>query len=152
IVDLDALEGLLADGRRPALVAVMLANNEIGTIQPIAAVSAIARRHGALVHCDAVQAAGKVPVDMAAPGGDFLSLSAHKLGGPQGIGALVVRDGVPLAPLLAGGGQERWRRAGTENVAAIAGFGAAAAAAAAGLDRFGRIAALRDAIESRIRA
>src|SRR5262249_61341271 len=103
-----------------------------------------ARRAGALVHCDAVQAAGRVRVDMAALGVDLLSLSAHKLGGPPGVGALVVADRVALAPQLAGGGQERGRRAGTENTPGIAGFGAAAAAAAGELGDAGRLAAWRD--------
>lgn len=152
VVDLDALGRLLAAARPPALVAVMLANNEIGTIQPLEAVVAAARRHGARVHCDAVQAAGRLPVDFAALGVDSLSLSAHKLGGPQGAGALVLRDDAGFTPLLVGGGQERRLRAGTENVAAIAGFGAAAAVARDGLAAQQRIGRLRDALEARIRA
>jgi cysteine desulfurase len=142
VVDLAALEQMLAD--KPALVSVMLANNETGVIQPIAEVVRLARAAGALVHCDAVQAAGKVPVDLHGLGVDFLSLSAHKLGGPTGVGALVVRSGAPLATDRVGGGQESWRRAGTENVAGIAGFGAAAEASRNGLD----VAALRDRIEA----
>jgi cysteine desulfurase len=141
LVDLAALERLLAS--RPALVSVMFANNETGVIQPIAEVVRLARAAGALVHCDAVQAAGKVPVDLHGLGVDYLSLSAHKLGGPTGVGALVVRAGAPLASDRVGGGQEAWRRAGTENVAGIAGFGAAAEASRGGLD-----AALRDRIEA----
>lgn len=128
VVDLDALEAMLAASHAPAVVCVMLANNETGVIQPVAAVAEVAARHGATVHCDAVQAAGKVPVDFAALGVDALSVSAHKLGGPAGVGALVVRSGARFRPQLRGGGQERRLRAGTENVAGIVGFGAAAAA------------------------
>jgi cysteine desulfurase len=152
VVDLPALEGLLALGGRPALVSLMLANNETGVLQPVAEAAAIARAHGALVHCDAVQAAGKVPVDFASLGVHLLTLSAHKLGGPQGIGALVVADAVALAPLQTGGGQERGRRAGTENVPGIVGFGAAAETAAAELPGQERIAALRDRAERRLLA
>jgi cysteine desulfurase len=151
LVDLGALEHLLArnDGR-PTLVSVMLANNETGAIQPIADVATLARRAGARVHCDAIQAAGRLPIDMAALGVDALSLSAHKLGGPQGAGALILADGFEVSPRVRGGGQERGRRAGTENVAAIAGFGAAAAAALAeGLADQPRQAALRDRLEAR---
>ena len=142
VVDLAPLERLLAGG--PALVSVMFANNETGVIQPIAEVVRLARAAGALVHCDAVQAAGKVPVDLHGLGVDYLSLSAHKLGGPTGVGALVVRGGVPFATDRLGGGQESYRRAGTENVAGIVGFGAAAEASRDGLD----VAALRDHIEA----
>ena len=110
-----------------ALLSLQMANNETGVLQPVASAAQSAREHGLLVHSDAVQAAGRVPIDFAALGVDYLTLSAHKLGGPKGIGALVVRDGTGLPSLIAGGGQERRRRAGTENVAAIAGFGAAAA-------------------------
>ena len=150
VVDLITLDRLLAADRRPALVSVMAVNNETGVIQPIPEVAAVARRHGALVHCDAVQAAGKVPFTLGGLGVDLLSLSAHKLGGPQGVGALVVRDGLPVRPLLRGGGQERRRRAGTENVAGIAGFGAAARAAANGLGAFAELAGLRYRLERTI--
>jgi cysteine desulfurase len=142
VIDLAALERLLS--HKPALVSVMFANNETGVIQPIAEIARLARAAGALVHCDAVQAAGKVPVDLHGLGVDYLSLSAHKLGGPTGVGALVVRDGAPLAADRVGGGQESWRRAGTENVAGVAGFGAAAEASQGGLD----VTALRDRIEA----
>lgn len=151
-IDLDALEAALAADDRPALVSVMLANNETGAINPIAQVVEIARRHGARVHCDAVQAAGKIPVDAGALGVDLLTVSSHKLGGPQGAGALAVLDGRPVSPLLAGGGQERKQRAGTENVPAIAGFGAAAAAAQGDLDRLAGLAAWRDRLEAEARA
>ena len=124
VVELEALERMLASGPR-ALVSVMLANNETGVIQPVRDVVALAQKHGALVHTDAVQALGKITVNFALLGADFLSVSAHKFGGPQGVGALLVRDGLALEPLIHGGGQELRRRAGTENIAAIAGFAAA---------------------------
>ena len=149
LVSLAKLASLLAEEPAPALVSLQLANNETGVMQPVAEAAALAREFGALVHCDAVQAAGKVPVDFALLGIDLMTLSAHKLGGPQGIGALVVADDVELRPLLRGGGQERGRRAGTENVAAIAGFGAAAVAARQGL---GRLQVWRDAFEAELTA
>src|SRR5829696_8297685 len=127
-VDPARLGALLQPGRT-ALVAVMAANNEVGTGQPVAAVAELAHAAGAVLLCDAVQAAGLPGVDMAADGIDLLALAAHKLGGPTGVGALVVRSGTALRPLLHGGGQERGLRSGTLPAAAIAGFGAAAAAA-----------------------
>ena len=127
-VDLDRLAALLRPGRT-ALVAVMAANTEVGTGQPVAAAADLAHGAGAVLLCDAVQAAGLPGVDMAADGIDLLALAAHKLGGPTGVGALVVRSGTSLRPLLHGGGQERGLRSGTLPAAAIAGFGAAAAAA-----------------------
>jgi cysteine desulfurase len=115
------------------LVSVMTANNVVGSIQPIAQLAAIAHEHGALFHTDAVQAVGKIPLDVRALGIDLLSLSAHKLHGPQGIGALYVRSGVRAEPHVHGGGQERGLRSGTENVAGIVGLGRAAAVAGAGM-------------------
>lgn len=147
LIDLPALDAMLAAGGA-ALVSVQAVNNETGVIQPLDRVAAIVHARGGLLHSDAVQAAGRLPLDMAAGDVDLLTLSAHKIGGPQGVGALVVRPGVPLAPLLRGGGQERRRRAGTENVAGIAGFGAAAAAARQGLADYAGIARLRDRIEA----
>jgi cysteine desulfurase len=123
-VDLTAL-ALLLPGPQ-ALVSLMLANNETGVVQPVREAVALAQPHGALVHCDAVQGLGKVAVNFGLMGVDLLTVSAHKLGGPLGAGALVVRDGLVLAPLIHGGGQELRRRAGTENLAAIAGFAAVA--------------------------
>lgn len=134
------------------VVALQLANNETGIVQDVAALSAIAKEAGAFVVCDAVQAAGRIAIDRDALGCDFLMLSSHKLGGPKGIGALIVREGAPLSPLLIGGGQEKRRRAGTENVEAIAGFGAAAQAAATETgQRAHLVAGLRDALESGLR-
>jgi cysteine desulfurase len=126
IVALDDLERTLSDGPK-TLVSVMLANNETGVIEPIRDVVAVAHRHGALVHTDAVQALGKVPVNFGVLGVDMMTLAAHKLGGPVGAGALIVRDGLALAPLMHGGGQELRRRAGTENLATQVGFAAVAA-------------------------
>ena len=151
VVDLDDLRTKLNALGRPALVSVMFANNETGVIQPVADVVRVAHEHGAWVHCDAIQAAGKVPVSMRRLGVDMLSLSAHKLGGPPGIGALVVVDGVALSPIIQGGGQERGRRAGTENLPAIAGFGAAAEIAQAALGDAEGLAALRDELEAELR-
>ncbi|MDJ0948472.1 MAG: cysteine desulfurase family protein [Alphaproteobacteria bacterium] len=150
VVDLSALEARLAEDGAPALLSLMAANNETGVIQPVLEAAAIAKAHGALVHCDAVQAAGRIPVDMAALGVDLVTLSAHKLGGPQGVGALIVADEVALSPQIRGGGQERGRRAGTENVPGIAGFGVAAQLASSSLEEQGRIAALRDRLEAGI--
>jgi cysteine desulfurase len=139
-----------ASGARPALLSLQLANNETGVLQPVAAIARLAREHGLLVHTDAVQAAGRAAVDMRALGVDFLTLSAHKLGGPKGVGALVVRDGVSMPALIRGGGQERRRRAGTEAVAAIAGFGAAAEAAKRELAGMAQVRALRERLEAEI--
>ncbi len=150
-LDLEHLEQLLATApREGTLVSVMLANNETGVIHPVAEVAARARARGAIIHCDAVQAAGKIAIDIGALNVDLLTLSAHKLGGPQGAGALVAR--VDVDPVQRGGGQERGLRAGTENVAAIVAFGAAAEAALAELSTFAQLAGLRDDLERRIAA
>jgi cysteine desulfurase len=150
VVELDALANMLASEDRPALVSVMLVNNETGVIQPVAEIAQLAHAHGALFHCDAVQAAGKISLDMAEIGADLLTLSAHKLGGPPGVGALVLAAGVELTPILCGGGQERGRRAGTENVVGIIGFGAAARAAKAEIAVYESVRTLRDALEAEI--
>jgi cysteine desulfurase len=151
--DLAALEAALAaragQGRK-ILLTLQVANNETGVIQPVAAAAALARAHGAIVHTDAVQAAGRLPVVLSELGVDLLSLTAHKLGGPKGIGALVVRDGTRLPPFLVGGGQERRRRAGTENVIGIAGFAAAAEAARCERDQADRLTPLRDRLEGEV--
>jgi len=135
------------------LVSVMLANNETGVVQPVADVARRARAAGALVHCDAVQAAGKVAVDFRALEVDYLVVSAHKLGGPKGAGALIVRQGAPLAPLFRGSGHERGRRGGTENLTGIVGLGIAAERAARELtDEGERLMALRKRLETGIAA
>lgn len=150
LVNPQNLERLLAsEGGRDVLVAVMLANNETGVIQPVAELARIAHAHGALIHCDAVQAAGKIAIDMAALGVDSLALSAHKLGGPQGVGALILAAGREVAPLIKGGAQENRRRAGTENLPGIAGFAAAVQALG---DDAARLTALRDRLEREARA
>ena len=154
IVSPDRLREAIAEGdAKTALVSVMHANNEIGTVQPIAELAAIAHQHGALMHTDAVQSTGKIPVDVKALGVDLLSLSAHKFNGPKGAGALWTKRGTRMQPILTGGKHERNRRAGTENVAAIAGMGAAARLAAGKLaSEAERIAALRDRLENGILA
>jgi cysteine desulfurase len=141
-----------AAGGGPALLSLQLANNETGVVQPVADAADAARSHGLAVHTDAVQAAGRIAVDLKALGVDYLSLSAHKIGGPKGVGALVIRDGAALPAFVTGGGQERRRRAGTENVPAIAGFGAAARAAGRDGAAMRRVQALRDRIEAEILA
>jgi len=151
VVDLAALEAKLAGDTRPALVAVMLANNETGVIQPVAEAAKIAHAHGALLLCDAVQAAGRLPIDIGALGADFVTLSAHKLGGPKGAGALLLGGDHPIAARQIGGGQERGRRAGTENLAGIAGFAAAAALAAESIADQPRLKRLRDRLEDGVR-
>jgi cysteine desulfurase len=148
-VDLERSAKLLAAGA-PTLIAVMLANNETGVIQPVAEIVRLAQRHGARVHCDAVQAAGKTAVDMAALGVDTLALSAHKLGGPQGVGALVLAHGMAPPSLLRGGGQERRLRPGTENLPGIVGFGRAAELALEERDMASRVATLRNRLEAEI--
>mgnify|MGYP001435495510 CR=1 FL=1 len=155
VVDLDRLrERLEHAGQERVLVSVQLANNETGVLQPVAEIAHLVHAQGGLVHSDAVQAAGKIPVDLAELGVDALTLSAHKIGGPKGIGALILAsDQIEVADrLVRGGGQEKGHRAGTENVAAIAGFGLAAELARAELDREAeRLEALRDEAQALIR-
>ena len=153
-IDLAALAKAVARESRP-LVSLMLANNETGVVQPIAEAAAIVHAAGGVIHVDAIQAAGRIHCDIGKLGADLVTLSAHKIGGPKGVGALVRRsEDIHLAePLIRGGGQERGLRAGTENVVGIAAFGAAAAAAASGAaTEAGRMAALRDRLESGLKA
>ncbi len=150
-VDLDDLRAKVDD--RTALVSIMLANNETGVVQPVAEAAGLARERGALVHCDAVQAAGKVPVDVRTLDVDLLTLSAHKIYGPKGVGLLYVRRGTPMKALVRGGAQERNRRAGTENVAGIVGLGAASLLAREHLEADGaRLRGLRDRFEAELLA
>jgi cysteine desulfurase len=152
LTDLDRLRAALADGP-PALVSVMLANNETGAVQPVAEAAEIVHAAGGLLHVDAIQAFGKTSVDMKRLGADLVTLSAHKIGGPKGVGALVLAEGLSgLQPLLRGGGQELSRRAGTENVTGIVGFGAAVRAALESLeDDAIRLGGLRNRLESGLR-
>jgi cysteine desulfurase len=149
VLDLSAFRLQLMQGKGRALVSVMAANNETGAIQDLASVKRVLATDGGegwLLHVDAVQAAGRIALSFDA---DYVTLSAHKIGGPQGAGALIVKQGAPLAPLIEGGGQESGRRAGTENVAAIAGFGTAIAEAG-DLDDMPRLASLRDRFEAEL--
>lgn len=146
LVDLEGLRVALREGKGRALVAVMAANNETGVVQPLAEVSRLVREAGALLLVDAVPAAGKIELDFALC--DYMTLSAHKIGGPQGSGALVIGEGIPLQPQLVGGGQQKGLRAGTENLSGIAGFGAAAYAVTDGEGERARMAHLRDHFET----
>ncbi|MDA4847797.1 cysteine desulfurase family protein [Hoeflea poritis] len=157
IVDLDDLARQLRAHDRStglAMVAIQFANNETGVVQPIKETAAIAKEHGAILVVDAVQAAGRLTIDIEALGADFLLLSSHKIGGPKGAGALICAGEIMMpSPLIPGGGQEKGHRSGTENPAAIAGFGAAAALALNELDENARrLAELRDSLEAGIRA
>lgn len=152
LLDLDRLRAMLAGGP-PALVSVMLANNETGAVQPVREAAEIVHAAGGLLHVDAIQAFGKISLNINALNADLVTLSAHKIGGPKGVGALVLADDViGLGPVLRGGGQELGRRAGTENVAGIAGFGAAAKAAMSALEGDAlRLEGLRSRLESGLR-
>lgn len=152
LVDLEHLKALLKDGP-PALVSLMAANNETGALQPVAEAARIVHEAGGLLHVDAIQALGKIPFDIRDVGADLATFSAHKIGGPKGIGALVVAEGIlGLEPVLRGGGQELNRRAGTENVAGIAGFGAAVKATLAALrEDAAQATTLRNRLENGIR-
>ncbi|WP_022721225.1 cysteine desulfurase family protein [Rhodopseudomonas sp. B29] len=152
VVDLDHLRSLLAGGA-PRLVSLMLANNETGALQPIAEAAEIVHQAGGLLHVDAIQALGKVPFNLRGLGADLVCVSAHKIGGPKGVGALILREGLSgPEPLLRGGGQEFGRRAGTENLIGIAGFGAAVAAAMPTIAAdMVRVETLRDRLEAGLR-
>lgn len=153
-LDLDWLRDRLAkwgaerDGT--PILALMLANNETGVIQPVMEAATLVREAGGLTHCDAVQGLGKIMVNVGLLGVDYLALSAHKVGGPQGVGALWVRSGAPLKPVLFGGGQERSLRSGTENLSGIAGFGAATDAAIRDMPMLQALSAGRDAMEAKL--
>jgi cysteine desulfurase len=151
IVDLTALDEMLAAGTAPALVSIMYANNETGIVQPVTRIAEITKKHGAIFHCDAVQAAGKVELDVQSFGADLLTLSAHKIGGPAGSGALINVTGVEIDPVTRGGGQENKQRSGTENFIGIAGFGGAAKETLEkGTDNIANAQRLRDRLESEI--
>ena len=147
LIDLEALESLLQ--KKTCLVSVMLVNNETGVIQPIKDIAALTKKHGALLHCDATQAIGRIPINMQNYEIDFMSLSSHKIGGPQGVGALALGLCGVTPVLLEGGGQEKAARAGTENIAGIAGFAAAAKVATINMEAAqNRLRTLRDRLES----
>ncbi|MEQ1609176.1 MAG: cysteine desulfurase family protein [Hyphomonadaceae bacterium] len=146
-----AVEALTADGIRP-VVSLMLVNNETGVIQPVAEAAEIVHKAGGLIHCDAIQALGKIPVSIIDLDVDYLSLSAHKIGGPQGTGAFYVKPGAPFRAAQTGGGQEFGRRAGTENVAGIAGFAVAVAAATRGIGIYQSLGEHRDRMEEKLNA
>ena len=148
-VDLDDLAAALCEAGRPAFVSIMLANNETGVIQPVRAAADLVHEAGGLLHCDASQAPGRIALDLSELGADLLTLSAHKMGGVLGAGALVLKGDLAIRPLLIGGGQEKYRRAGTENMPAIAAFGAAAEDAGASA-RSARVAGLRDRLEMKL--
>lgn len=151
VIDLGALEKAI--DHNTALVSVMMANNETGVLNPVVDVAAVCRKRNVRWHCDAVQAAGRVPIDFYALGADYLTISAHKMHGPKGAGALIAATDAPFTPMLLGGHQEKGRRGGTENVAAIVGFGVAAALAAREMDaRKSVTAMLRDRLEQGILA
>lgn len=154
VVKLDALRALLSKSTAPVLVSVMLANNETGVIQPVAEIVKLCRewQGDALVHTDAAQALGKISVDFSMLGVDMMTISAHKLGGPQGAAALVIRNDLPIKPLLTGGGQELGRRAGTENVAGISGFGLAVELAQKDATQWQQVRSWLDAMEDAILA
>ena len=153
-VDLDQLQAVVnaeaSSGLKP-LVSLMLVNNETGVIQPVAEAAEIVHAAGGLIHCDAIQALGKVEVTIIDLDVDYLSLSAHKIGGPQGVGAFYVKPGAPFRAMQTGGGQEFGRRAGTENVAGIAGLGAAVDAALAGLSQYEGLRTARDGMEAMLK-
>ena len=159
IIDVEALECAIAEhrdgeGAPPFMVSIMRANNETGALQPVKSIARLVREKGGILHCDGVQAAGKIPLDITELGAHMMSLSAHKIGGPHGIGALVLGEGMASlpSPLIVGGGQEFRARSGTENVAGIVGFGAAAECASRGLEGMAKLAVLRDRLEAEILA
>jgi cysteine desulfurase len=151
VVDMKAYEALLNDGEPPALVSVMLVNSETGVIQPVKEMAEKAHAVGALFHTDAVQGAGRLDISLETLGVDFISLSAHKFAGPQGVGAIIYREGLELPRFMLGGGQEKNCRAGTHNTAGIAGMGLAAEIALQQIPRSDALRQMRDHLESRVR-
>ena len=149
LVDIESYKDLL-ETTKPAIVSIMLVNSETGVIQPIKELSDLAHAHGALFHTDAVQGAGRLDISLDKLGVDFMTLSAHKFAGPQGVGAIIKRNGLPLSKFMRGGGQEKNCRAGTHNTAGIAGMGLAAELASKNMEDYQRITALRDKIETHI--
>lgn len=146
VLDLDALEHVIKGQKAPFLFCLMLANNETGVLQPVKEAATIIHDHGGMLFCDAIQGPGKIHLDFKSLCADFYSVSAHKVGGPQGVGCVVSNSDIDLSPILIGGGQERMRRSGTENVSGIAGFGIAAEHVAS-VDEFSSVATLRDKLE-----
>ena len=153
VIDEVAFAAMMDQGPAPALISIMMVNNETGVIQDISSLAKIARKKhpGIYIHCDAVQAAGKIKIDFPSLHLDYLSLSAHKCGGPQGVGALILSPGAKPVKFMHGGGQEKRQRAGTENVAGIAGFGFAAQIAQGNIEDYSKLAALRDRLEAEIK-
>lgn len=151
VIDLEAFEKMLSAEETPALVSIVLVNSETGVIQPIKELTKIAKAKGVAVHTDAVQASGRIPLNFNDLGVDYMSLSAHKIGGPQGVGALAVREGIAVPKYMKGGTQETHQRGGTYNTAGIAGFGLAAQLAVKHMDEYDRITKLRDRMESDMR-
>ncbi len=149
-IDQVALRSVLEACEKPVIVSVMFANNETGVLQEISAIADLVHEFGGLLHTDAIQALGKIEVNFKELGADMMSLSSHKVGGPQGMGALIVKDGVVIKTLQKGGGQEQGRRGGTENVAGIAGFGLATELAGEELDNYAKLADLRNQMEQQI--
>ncbi len=151
VVDMDAYKKMLSEGEPPGLVSVMLVNSETGVIQPIAEMAALAHEAGALFHTDAVQGAGRLDIGLETLGVDYISLSAHKFAGPQGVGAIITRKGIDLSKFMLGGGQEKNCRAGTHNTAGIAGMGLAAELALQNIMHYDTLAKMRDELEKRMR-
>lgn len=151
LINLAALEQALSAAEKPVLLSLQAANNETAVIQPLDDVARLVKAAGAFLHIDAVQAIGRIPLDFAALGAHYLSLSAHKLGGPQGVGALLVKEGAPFHAFISGGGQEMRRRAGTENIAGAAAFAAAAKVAVGELDLMKQVAGWRDELAAKLK-
>lgn len=152
IVDMDAYKALLNEGEPPALVSIMLVNSETGVIQPVAEAAKLAHEKGALFFVDAVQGAGRIDISIDKLGADYMALSAHKMAGPQGVGALITRKGLEVPKFMQGGGQEKNCRAGTHNTAGIAGMGLAAELALKNLPHYETLTKMRDEMEARLRA